>query len=42
VPDAAAVDAYRRAGADRLVVGTSSADPGKIRAGLAHAASLLA
>ena len=41
LPDAAAVEAYREAGADQLIVGTSSADLDEIRRGLDHLTSLL-
>ncbi len=40
VPDRAAIEAWRDAGADHLVVGTSGDDLDQIRAGLAHLASL--
>jgi len=38
VPDASAVDAWRDAGADQLVVGTSSTEMSEIRESLAHVA----
>ena len=41
VPDAAAVEAFAEAGADQLIVGTTSADLAEIRADLAHIASLI-
>ena len=40
LPDVAAVDAWRQAGADELVVGVSSPDLDDHRAGLAHLAKL--
>ena len=40
VPDRAAVEAWAEAGADELVVGTTTADLDDIRAGLHHVASL--
>ncbi len=41
VPDRAAVEAWAEAGADHLIVGTSSFELDEIRAGLAHIASLV-
>jgi probable F420-dependent oxidoreductase len=41
VPDRAAVEAWARAGADQLIVGTASPELEDIRAGLAHVASLI-
>ena len=41
LPDAAAVDAYREAGADQLIVGTTSGDLGDINRGLDHLATLI-
>jgi probable F420-dependent oxidoreductase len=40
IPDAGAVSAFLAAGADELIVSTSSADLGEIRPGLAHIAHL--
>lgn len=40
VPDAAAVEAWREAGADQLIVGTTTADLDEIRAGLRAVAGL--
>jgi hypothetical protein len=40
LPDVGAVDAWRQAGADELVVGVSSPDLADHRAGLAHLAKL--
>lgn len=40
LPDAGAVDAWRKAGADQLIVGVSSGDLGEIRAGLRQLADL--
>ncbi len=41
LPDAAAVDAYRDAGADQLIVGTSSGDLTEIRRGLDRLSGLI-
>ncbi|MCP3913651.1 MAG: LLM class flavin-dependent oxidoreductase [Actinomycetia bacterium] len=40
VPDQGAVEAWAAAGADQLIIGTTSPDLADIRAGLAHVASL--
>lgn len=41
LPDAAAVEAWAEAGADQLIVGTTSSDPGEIEGELDRLASLL-
>lgn len=41
LPDAAAVDAFRQAGADQLIVGTTSGDLGEINRGLDHLTALM-
>ncbi len=41
IKDRAAVEAFRNAGADQLIVGTTTADPDEIRRGMNHAAGFV-